>query len=907
MTDTGDMELLEREPSLALLAGYAAEARRGEGRLVLLDGEAGVGKTALVERFQRDLPAASWSWGACDGLFTPRPLGPLYDLADQLGGALFDLCSRPAAQGADREELFRALLRQVSEPGALNVIVVEDIHWADEATMDLLRFAGRRLRDAPVLLIVTYRDDDLAAGDPLRVALGELARQRPTRRISLAALSADAVQVLASGSDLEPAALYRLTGGNPFYVTEVLNAGMTQVPASARDAVLARAAGLSGDARQLLEVAALTGARVEPWLLQATATGPPEAVAEGPGKSDAVAEGPGKSDAVAEGPGKSDAVAELLACGLLAADGAGDSATGGSGLRFRHEIARLAVEQAIPAHRRVAIHGRILAALRASGPQDDAKLAFHAEGAGDAAAVLRHAPAAARRAAELASHREAAAQLERALRFAAQAGDTVRAGLYDDLAVELALLDRAAEAAEIGQRALDLWRAAGDRLREGDTMRRLSCTLWHLCRGEDAEEAADHAVDVLESLPPGVELAQAYANLATQHMVRGRHQTAIENAQRAQATAGRAGAPAVISEALNTEAVSAAILGRQWTPLMDRALRIALDAGLQGEAGRAYCNYYATYCGQRRFAEAEPLYTAGLAYCDEHDITTYATFMRSERTGILEKTGRWDEALALSREILEQTAPAPVTRLCPLTRAGTILGRRGDPQAWAYLDEAMAAAEGTGEPQSVVPVRLGRAEAHWLEGRTADALREAELADDMADTEDAWMYGAVAAWLRRTGSARPVRAELAEPYQHQVSGHGEKAAQLWTDLGCPYEAALARLDAPDEAALREALATFTALGAPAAARLARQRLRALGVRAIPVGPRSATRDDPFGLTRREREILAEICAGQTNAAIAAKLFISAKTVDHHVSAVLAKLGAPNRNAAAAQAARQNLF
>jgi DNA-binding CsgD family transcriptional regulator len=169
------------------------------------------------------------------------------------------------------------------------------------------------------------------------------------------------------------------------------------------------------------------------------------------------------------------------------------------------------------------------------------------------------------------------------------------------------------------------------------------------------------------------------------------------------------------------------------------------------------------------------------------------------------------------------------------------------------------------------------------------------------------MDGAVAAWLRRTGSARPVRAELAEPYQHQVSGHWEKAAQLWTDLGCPYEAALARLDAPDEAALREALATFTALGAPTAARLARQRLRALGVRAIPVGPRSATRDDPFGLTRREREILAEICAGQTNAAIAAKLFISAKTVDHHVSAVLAKLGAPNRNAAAAQAARQNLF
>jgi DNA-binding NarL/FixJ family response regulator len=156
-------------------------------------------------------------------------------------------------------------------------------------------------------------------------------------------------------------------------------------------------------------------------------------------------------------------------------------------------------------------------------------------------------------------------------------------------------------------------------------------------------------------------------------------------------------------------------------------------------------------------------------------------------------------------------------------------------------------------------------------------------------------------------AARRPRDEIAEPYQHQLNGHWEKAAQQWTDLGCSYEAALVRLDTADESALREALSTFTELGASAAARLTRQKLRALGVRSIPAGPRSATRGDPLGLTRREREVLEEICAGQSNAAIAAKLFISAKTVDHHVSAVLAKLGAPNRNAAAAQAARLGLI
>ena len=178
-----DVLLLERESQLATLAEYAQEARQGSGRLVLIAGEAGVGKSALVEQLQQDLPDARWSWGACDGLFTPRPLGPLFDLAGQLGGELLDLCRARAP----REELFGALLRQVSEPGTLDVVVVEDVHWADEATVDLLRFLGRRLRDAAALLLVTYRDEGLASGDPLRLALGDLATQRSTRRIGAGA------------------------------------------------------------------------------------------------------------------------------------------------------------------------------------------------------------------------------------------------------------------------------------------------------------------------------------------------------------------------------------------------------------------------------------------------------------------------------------------------------------------------------------------------------------------------------------------------------------------------------------------------------------------------------------------------------------------------------------------------
>src|SRR5215467_482750 len=263
------MPLLERDTQLASLAEYAGEAQQGDGRLVLIAGKAGVGKSALVEQLERGLPEASWHWGGCDGLFTPRPLGLLFDIASQLGGELLELCRADAP----REELFGALLRQVSAPGRLHVLVVEDAHWADEATIDMLRFLGRRIRDIPVLLLATYRNEGLRATDPLRIVLGDLATGRCVRRIGLPPLSPGAVAVLADGSGIDPAALHRLTGGNPFYVSQAVQADTSEVPATARDAVLARAARLGSDSRAVLDAAALIGNRIELALLASVTDG----------------------------------------------------------------------------------------------------------------------------------------------------------------------------------------------------------------------------------------------------------------------------------------------------------------------------------------------------------------------------------------------------------------------------------------------------------------------------------------------------------------------------------------------------------------------------------------------------------------------------------------------------------
>ena len=479
------------------------------------------------------------------------------------------------------------------------------------------------------------------------------------------------------------------------------------------------------------------------------------------------------------------------------------------------------------------------------------------------------------------------------------------AGLYDGLAAELGLLDRWQDAADALEQALGRWRQAGDRRREGATLRTLSRTMWRLCRGQEALAAAEAAVSLLEPLGASAELAWAYVNLGSRRMDDGQYEVAVGLARRAEDIAEWLGVPEVLSEALNTRGCALACLRGDWTGPLERALEIAVAEGLQEQAGRAYANLHVLYCGEMRFSEAEPYFAEGVAYCDDSDIGTFGICLRGEHTSTLEMLGRWDESAALSRELLTRSGASPVNRINPLLSLGKILARRGEPGAQEHLDEAMRSADGTTIPSYILRVRLARAEACWLQGRDADARREAELADDVS-TDDGWERGTIAVWLRRTGSARPPRGELAEPYRQQAGGDWEQAASLWAQLGCRYEAALALLESGQEAALRGALSIFIDLGAGAAAGVTRQAMRERGVHSIPAGPRAATRAHPLGLTRREQEVLGLICAGHTNAEIARQLFISAKTVDHHVSAVLAKLGVPSREIAATEAARLGL-
>jgi DNA-binding CsgD family transcriptional regulator len=848
------VDLLERASFLNALAEYAAEARGGDGRLVLVSGESGIGKTALLEAFQRRGKGARWLWGACDGLLTPRPLGPLFDIGPQAGGELAELCRRDAP----RDQLFAALAAELSSP-ALTVVAMEDLHWADEATVDMLSFLGRRLARMAALVLVTYRDDEVDEDHPLRVALGDLATQRATRRIKLPPLSAAAVAALAGQRDLDAAELHRITGGNPFFVTEVLAAGWPSVPATVRDAVGARLARATPAARRAVEAAAVIGTRVDGALLASVLAG---------------AEGGAADDGVASG--------------VLAADG--------TGFRFRHELARIAVDAGIAPQRKRELHARVLAALQDHADADPAVLAHHAEGAGDAEAVLRHAPAAARRSSALGAHREAAAQYERALRFAAGEEAATRASLYAALAGEDSFLDRFEDAAAAALAALELYRQVGDLLGQGDMQRRLSRIMWRLCRGAEVASYANAAVATLEPLGVTEELARAYEAQAffTQSM---------PAAQRAQQLAEELQLPAVLSDALNTEACIRYHDGGQWQPMLDRALRIALDAGAAEQAGRAYSNLHSILFEQRRLAETERYFREGIAYCEPHDMPIFVSCLQGWRANVLEQLGDWDEAAALCTAVLEISA-SPVNRLTSLVALGLIRARRGDAAAWQCLDEAIENARGTGESSWIAMAVLARAEARWLEGDLAAARDELAAVYEAANQEGGFVRGALTAWLRRTGSAlEPPPGQAAEPHTLALAGRFREAAEAWERLGCRYEAALALFDAQDEESLREALRRFDDLGASAAASIARRALRGLGARQVPAGARAAARAHPLGLTRREQQVLALLAEGLPDREISRRLVISERTVHHHVSAVLSKTGARSRAAVAREAAQ----
>lgn len=863
------MRLLERDELLSALAEQQRQAAEGIGRMVVVEGEAGIGKTSLLRVFAARQPGSvAVHWGACDALQTPRPLAPLQDIAEHSRGELLSLLEGDAA----RLRIFGEFLRMLSARHV--VVTVEDLHWADEATLDLLRYVGRRIASTKALLVTSCRSDELGPTHPLRLVLGDLATSG-LQRLALPPLSLAAVRELAGPRGRDPDDLHRKTGGNPFFVTEALAAEGNGVPVTVRDAVLARAARLRPSARAILDAAAVAGPRVEPWLLQ---------------------------DLVAA---EAEAVAECLATGVLHAQG--------DVFMFRHELARQSVLEAMTPTRRVSLHRLVLQALqsRHTPVRDLARLAHHAEAAGEEAAVLQYAPAAARDAAAKGAHRQAAQQWARALRQAVE-DPAERATFLEAYAWEAQLTGWMDDSLDARRKAVALWREIRDRDREAVSLSLLAVDLVVAGRNPEGETMMCEALSLVE--PGGETPAVAIAHRCSAYlrMLDRDPEVAIRQAGLAMVIADRLGDQETGIFCRNAIGSSMIIMGRieEGIRHLESSLELAEQCSFDTGVASALGNL-GSACGEMyRLDLAESYLLRGIRYCVERDLDRWRYYQLAWLALVQMYRGRWEESAASAHSVLAVRGSSATARMMALIALGRVRARRGDPGVWEALDEARELAGYSGTLQRVAPMLAARAEAAWLDGRADEFATPLDDGLELAlRKRHAWFTCELLYWRSRAedapaGSVPEFCGD--NPFGLELRGQWREAADAWRSLGCPYETARA-LGSGDEAARREALGILESLAARPLADRLRQELRAAGVRGLKRGPRETTRQHPAGLTSKELRVLMLLSEGLRNKDIAGRLNRSVRTIDHHVAAIFAKLGAANRAEAVRAAHRRGLL
>ncbi len=846
------VELLERDSALAALEEARDAAASGAGRMVAITGEPGIGKTALLRRFVDGLgPDARVLLGTCDDLSIPRPLGPFRDLAGDVSPELEDAL----ATGADPHDIQDLLIAELERPPGPTVLALEDVHWADDATLDAITLLGRRIGTLPAVLVVTYRGGEAPPGHPLHGALGAVSRGE-IAVLELLPLSRPGVAALA-GDDADE--VYAVTRGNPFYVSElVASREASELPPSVANAVLARVSRLDDDARRLLELVSVVPNRV----------------------------GAGTLGKVL--PGWAASAEEPERRQLLDVDG--------GHVRFRHELARNAVLSSIPAVRRRGLHAEVLDALLEAGA-DPSDLVHHAEAAGDDEVVSEYALVAARRAAALESNREAYFHYRRATDFAERLPPLDQADLLEELANAAYLVGRLDDAFDAIESAIRIHRELGDDAAVGRCTRVLSRFHWFVGDGDPARAKAQEAIAILEPLGESIELARACSGVAQLAMLAEDSEGALEWGQRALDIATRLGDDSTRANALVNLGCARLQLDPDDTkPLLD-AHALADAAGEREDATRALGNLAYVLLSWARPEEALRHARDALAHAERFEVHTYVSYVTTTIAWLRLRAGEFAEA--------EQAALGELQRALTIVQlhAKTVLAelavRRGDADARERLAELVEHADRTGEPQRSVPVLELTTELALTAGDPVPTERLERVAEQMRLRGGVPGRYAVrlAGWAAVAGVELQLGTPEAGPYAAMARRDWRAAADEFGQLGWVYDQALMLSLIDDADALADAIDIARRIGAEPLTRRIMERMREQGVR-VPRGPRTATRGNPAGLTARQLEVLALVADGLTNAEIAERLVVSQRTAEHHVAAVLTKLGATTRRDAA---------
>jgi DNA-binding CsgD family transcriptional regulator len=864
------MELIERAGFLATLQKEFANLAEGEGHCIFVSGEAGIGKTSLIKAFCKELkPRYNIYQGTCDALFTPRPLAPLYDILLQIRKGI----PENHADMEDRTAFFTSLFYELNKQPEASLIVFEDIHWADEATLDFIKFLARRITQLPCLFILTYRDDEIHSRHPLRNVLGQLPPDSFTR-LRLAPLSREAVEIMAVEKGYSGEDVYSISGGNPFYVNEILASYSLGVPDNIKDSVLSVFNRQDGVTKHVWEILSVLPTGFELRYLE-------------------------KME-----PSYAASIEKCLDSKILVPkDGL---------ISFKHELYRRTIEASLSPLVRVALNKRILELLLEDFEQNQEteRIIHHAKNANEYELVVRYAPVAAIQAASVGAHIEASKLYYSAIEYYQGDDKDMLIQLYESYAYECYLTNRLKEAIIYQGKSLKIRKEKDDIDTTGNCMRLLSRFWWYDGNRKQAEKYAVQAIEILDAQPSSKAKAMAFSNMSQLKMLSGQTAECIFWGEKAIAMAKELADEEILSHALNNVGsvqVKIRSCEKKGLGLLQQSLDIALKHSFHEHAARAYTNLGHNAVEIKDYVFAKKILAEGILYCEERDLDSWGSYMLAFKSRLNLETGYWNEAFRIADNLNKYEDQASITKIGALAVMATIKMRRGDPDPLPLLQEAKERAFETRELHRIIPVMVALLEYEWLTGQSFIEKPAIDTTIGMIG-EMGNVYGTneFAFWLLRARKQILPLKEVHEGYDTGTIKKARKAAAIWKGSGCPYEEALALFEGGDDDK-RKAIAIIHGLGAQAVYEKMKLEMRNSGIKSIPRGIRKTTRSNPAQLTDRELDVLQLLNEGMQNKEIAARLFISAKTVDHHISSILFKLEVKSRVKAVQEAIRLEIL
>lgn len=827
------------------LRALVDQAGKGRGRVVLLRGEAGIGKTAVVRALTKSVAGqAHILWGSCDDLLAPRPFGPIVDMAFDDPGLQAALnAQNPVGVFGELMQLFTRALRPT-------VSVFEDVHWSDGATLDLLTSLGRRIDRTHTLMVLTLREP-LPTDHPISIVLGDLPPSN-VRSIELQPLSRDAVMSL-SGDEERGSRIWELSDGNPFLVTELLESAEEEIPASVTDAVRAQLSRLTGKVERLVKLVSVVPGRTELLLIESIDSS------------------------------LNDAIGETDSLQLLKLEG--------GNISFHHELARSAVERTLAEPERRLLNALVLRSCESLG-FDVSRSAHHARQANDVSAMIRLLPKAAREAAQARSHREAVLQLEALSPYLDKLSPGDRADVHKLWATEEGLVSgRGIYHAVV---AAKTHRSLGDPKGFGASLLSAARSGWfsNVTEAEDSRvafELAKRTVDEIDNSEKA-ELVDAYAYLAHHAMVRIQHDDAITYANNvlelsSDASATRCIALLCLGVVKNEKSYPDGNL------LLTEAREMADSLGLQREWWWAQLNLILGAAANKEIEAARAYNDATKAEIVDDDLAV-TSFHISKVAEFAISTGDYVTAEstleALSRNVDDSVWWFAWSRALLDLRIG-----RSEFMVRARRVRSLARA--LDEPHPIFHASTLWAELLFVhERKDAEVTREnlETLANVVTFDVPSWIAD-LSLWLWLDGHIDRIPKRASEPVHWIASGQWEKAADWYLAKGIPYEQAVV-LSLGDRSARLRAVQIADRIGAKALGSKFRRQLRAEGVKGVPREPRNEEGLNPLGLSARQDDVLSLLAQRLTNAEIADRLFISPRTVEKHVAAVIAKLDAADR-------------